>query len=67
MQHKTIDSMLDRGERLDSLVEKSSDLSISSQVGIFLLYVILSKDIQQVMAYGQLVKMILLSSCNPLC
>ncbi|EES04276.1 hypothetical protein BDA96_03G470800 [Sorghum bicolor] len=30
--HKTIDSMLDRGERLDSLVEKSSDLSISSQM-----------------------------------
>ena len=31
--------MLARGERLDSLVEKSSDLSISSQVGIFLLCV----------------------------
>ncbi|XP_066310727.1 VAMP-like protein YKT61 [Miscanthus floridulus] len=30
--HKTIDSVLARGERLDSLVEKSSDLSISSQM-----------------------------------
>ncbi|NP_001347371.1 VAMP-like protein YKT61 [Zea mays] len=30
--HKTIDSMLARGERLDSLVAKSSDLSISSQM-----------------------------------
>ncbi|CAD6228026.1 unnamed protein product [Miscanthus lutarioriparius] len=30
--HKTIDSVLARGERLDSLVEKSSDLSISSQL-----------------------------------
>ena len=32
MQHKTIDSVLARGERLDSLVEKSSDLSMASQV-----------------------------------
>lgn len=32
MQHKTIDSVLARGERLDSLVEKSSDLSAASQV-----------------------------------
>ncbi|CAO2839608.1 unnamed protein product [Amaranthus hypochondriacus] len=30
--HKTIDSVLDRGERLDSLVEKSSDLSAASQM-----------------------------------
>ncbi|MCL7047279.1 hypothetical protein MKW94_016478, partial [Papaver nudicaule] len=29
--HKTIDSVLERGERLDSLVEKSSDLSAASQ------------------------------------
>ena len=36
--------MLARGERLDSLVEKSSDLSISSQVGIFLLCIMLYKD-----------------------
>lgn len=32
VQHKTIDSVLARGERLDSLVEKSSDLSAASQV-----------------------------------
>ncbi|CAM8979815.1 unnamed protein product [Rhodiola kirilowii] len=32
MQHKTIDSVLARGERLDSLVEKSSDLSAASQM-----------------------------------
>ncbi|KAL6613758.1 hypothetical protein ACP70R_036028 [Stipagrostis hirtigluma subsp. patula] len=31
-QHKTIDSVLARGERLDSLVEKSSDLSAASQM-----------------------------------
>ncbi|XAR50745.1 hypothetical protein NMG60_11005160 [Bertholletia excelsa] len=30
--HKTIDSVLARGERLDSLVEKSSDLSSASQM-----------------------------------
>ncbi|KAL3747901.1 hypothetical protein ACJRO7_016680 [Eucalyptus globulus] len=30
--HKTIDSVLERGEKLDSLVEKSSDLSASSQL-----------------------------------
>lgn len=30
--HKTIDSVLARGERLDSLVEKSSDLSTASQM-----------------------------------
>ncbi|EAY76604.1 hypothetical protein OsI_04553 [Oryza sativa Indica Group] len=29
--HKTIESVLQRGERLDSLVEKSSDLSAASQ------------------------------------
>ena len=34
MQHKTIDSVLARGERLDSLVEKSSDLSAASQVHV---------------------------------
>ncbi|WOL15652.1 VAMP-like protein YKT61 [Canna indica] len=32
--HKTIDSVLERGERLDSLVEKSSDLSAASQVSM---------------------------------
>lgn len=32
VQHKTIDSVLARGEKLDSLVEKSSDLSAASQV-----------------------------------
>ncbi|XP_072965967.1 VAMP-like protein YKT61 [Typha angustifolia] len=30
--HKTIDSVLARGERLDSLVQKSSDLSAASQM-----------------------------------
>ncbi|KZV27410.1 hypothetical protein F511_02519 [Dorcoceras hygrometricum] len=35
--HKTIDSVLERGEKLDSLVEKSSDLSAASQVYIFCL------------------------------
>ncbi|KAF3543509.1 hypothetical protein DY000_02001153 [Brassica cretica] len=30
--HKTIDSVLARGEKLDSLVEKSSDLSMASQM-----------------------------------
>ncbi|XP_074591607.1 VAMP-like protein YKT61 [Curcuma longa] len=30
--HKTIDSVLARGERLDSLVDKSSDLSAASQM-----------------------------------
>ncbi|KAL4390734.1 hypothetical protein AHAS_Ahas03G0174700 [Arachis hypogaea] len=43
--HKTIDSVLARGERLDSLVEKSSDLSAASQVIIKyigdLIYIIL--------------------------
>ncbi|MQL94770.1 hypothetical protein Taro_027413 [Colocasia esculenta] len=34
--HKTIDSVLARGEKLDSLVEKSSDLSAASQVSAFL-------------------------------
>uniref|UniRef100_A0A6M2EF72 Longin domain-containing protein n=1 Tax=Populus davidiana TaxID=266767 RepID=A0A6M2EF72_9ROSI len=32
--HKTIDSVLARGEKLDSLVEKSSDLSAASQVNV---------------------------------
>ncbi|KAL6502527.1 VAMP-like protein ykt61 [Orobanche hederae] len=32
--HKTIDSVLARGEKLDSLVEKSSDLSTASQVNV---------------------------------
>lgn len=31
-QHKTIDDLLARGEKLDSLVEKSSDLNVSSKV-----------------------------------
>ncbi|XP_031378035.1 VAMP-like protein YKT61 isoform X1 [Punica granatum] len=31
-QHKTIDSVLARGEKLDSLVDKSSDLSAASQM-----------------------------------
>lgn len=31
IQHMTIDSVLARGEKLDSLVEKSSDLSMASQ------------------------------------
>jgi hypothetical protein len=47
-------------------VEKSFDLSAASQVRIFLLSVMLSKDILlQYMAYGQCVKMFILSSCNP--
>ncbi|KAB1199659.1 VAMP-like protein YKT61 [Morella rubra] len=33
--HKTIDSVLERGEKLDSLVEKSSDLSAASQDSAF--------------------------------
>ena len=32
VKHKTIDSVLERGVKLDSLVEKSSDLSAASQV-----------------------------------
>ncbi|GJX80406.1 VAMP-like protein YKT61 [Tanacetum coccineum] len=32
--HKTIDSVLERGEKLDSLVEKSSDLSAASQLDV---------------------------------
>ncbi|MBA0703491.1 hypothetical protein Golax_015811 [Gossypium laxum] len=32
--HQTIDSVLARGEKLDSLVEKSSDLSAASQVHV---------------------------------
>ncbi|CAI5533826.1 unnamed protein product [Closterium sp. Naga37s-1] len=30
--HKTIDSVLERGEKLDTLVEKSNDLSMASQL-----------------------------------
>ena len=30
--HKTIDSVLDRGEKLNSLIEKSTDLSMASQM-----------------------------------
>jgi synaptobrevin family protein YKT6 len=30
--HKTIDTVLARGEKLDNLVEKSSDLSMASQL-----------------------------------
>ncbi|KAJ6759151.1 SYNAPTOBREVIN-like protein YKT6 [Salix koriyanagi] len=35
--HKTIDSVLARGEKLDSLVEKSSDLSAASQLKTLML------------------------------
>ena len=46
VQHKTIDSVLARGEKLDSLVEKSSDLSAASQVNahkfVMLCYVFFS-------------------------
>ncbi len=30
--HKTIESMLERGEKLDALVDKSTDLSMASQM-----------------------------------
>eukprot|EP00890_Picochlorum_soloecismus_P005646 jgi/Picsp_1/6082/NSC_03436-R1_vamp-like protein ykt61 len=30
--HKTIESVLDRGEKLDQLVDKSNDLSMASQL-----------------------------------
>lgn len=30
--HKTIESVLDRGEKLDQLVDKSADLSMASQL-----------------------------------
>ena len=30
--HKTIESVLERGEKLDTLVEKSNDLSLASQM-----------------------------------
>ena len=32
LQHKTIESVLKRGENLDNLVDKSNDLSSASQV-----------------------------------
>lgn len=32
LQHKTIDSVLQRGEKLENLLEKSNDLSSSTQV-----------------------------------
>lgn len=35
-QHKTIESVLKRGENLDNLVDKSNDLSSASQVHISL-------------------------------
>lgn len=41
VQHKTIDSVLARGERLDSLVDKSSDLSAASQVISISLHILL--------------------------
>ncbi|CAI9098897.1 OLC1v1035630C1 [Oldenlandia corymbosa var. corymbosa] len=41
--HKTIDSVLARGEKLDSLVEKSSDLSTASQVSYALMNFPLAK------------------------
>ncbi len=31
-QHKNIESMLDRGEKIDSLVEKSNDLNSQSKL-----------------------------------
>ena len=34
LQHKTIESVLKRGENLDNLVDKSNDLSSASQVHI---------------------------------
>jgi len=45
--HKTIESVLERGEKLDSLVERSRDLSVTSkqfytQVGIVLAEIRLS-------------------------
>lgn len=36
LQHKTIESVLKRGENLDNLVDKSNDLSSASQVHIAL-------------------------------
>jgi synaptobrevin family protein YKT6 len=30
--HKTIESVLERGEKLEQLVDKSSDLSMASQI-----------------------------------
>lgn len=36
LQHKTIESVLKRGENLDNLVDKSNDLSSASQVQISL-------------------------------
>ncbi|XP_039140940.1 VAMP-like protein YKT61 [Dioscorea cayenensis subsp. rotundata] len=35
--HKTIDGVLAQGEKLDSLVEKNSDLSVASQVSPYML------------------------------
>jgi hypothetical protein len=35
-QHKTIESVLKRGENLDNLVDKSNDLSSASQVHLSL-------------------------------
>jgi hypothetical protein len=54
-----------KGWRATWSVEKSFDLSVASQVGIFLLSVMLSKGILlQYMAYGQWIKMLILSGCN---
>jgi hypothetical protein len=67
LQHKAIDRVLAevKGWRAKWSVKKSFDLSAASQVGIFLLSVMLSKDILlQYMAYGQWVKMLILSGCN---
>ncbi|CAL5374439.1 unnamed protein product [Camellia sinensis] len=53
--HKTIDSVLARGEKLDSLVEKSSDLSAASQVldvGLFLIDVLQTSEENQSMLYN---------------
>ncbi|KAJ6698609.1 hypothetical protein OIU79_011998 [Salix purpurea] len=74
--HKTIDSVLARGEKLDSLVEKSSDLSAASQqfgccilnvyvIGLCFLIGILYSSMLQKMILGlrALIKFTL--SCTP--
>lgn len=37
--HKTIDSVLERGVKLDNLVEKSTDLSAQSKMYVFLFFI----------------------------
>ncbi|PWA48152.1 synaptobrevin-like protein [Artemisia annua] len=58
--HKTIDSVLERGEKLDSLVEKSSDLSAASQYFVsirlglhHILFAVVVEDLQ-CYCYGSL-------------